>query len=273
MDLQTTSTRQINLSLLEEVNKIKSLKESSEVKNYLSKLNSKLDHTERQMNNYRLHIKLIDSRISELEKEQFVIYEKIDSIKKNGEKKFFGFGKLKNEYLIQINDLNKINQKLNTNISFFKFNQKPQVLDHWAKHKTDFDFFNNIRKEAISYLEKLNKKIKHATIKKLAKIIKNQRDIIKSYQNQSRSQAEIIRNTLATNHPCPYCGRGLGVDCHADHIYPVSKGGLSTQENMIMVCTECNLKKGNLSLRKFLKKYNFDRDTVEKRLVEHGKYF
>ncbi len=39
---------------------------------------------------------------------------------------------------------------------------------------------------------------------------------------------------------CPYCGEALGDEPHADHIYPVSHGGLSTTENMVFICSTCN---------------------------------
>lgn len=45
---------------------------------------------------------------------------------------------------------------------------------------------------------------------------------------------------------CVYCGRGSiehGVVLHADHIYPRSKGGADTAENLITACMGCNLSK------------------------------
>jgi hypothetical protein len=42
---------------------------------------------------------------------------------------------------------------------------------------------------------------------------------------------------------CVYCGEAG--DLHLDHIIPVSKGGTSDDENLQVLCSSCNLKKGN----------------------------
>ncbi len=48
---------------------------------------------------------------------------------------------------------------------------------------------------------------------------------------------------------CKYCGeKGNTVD----HIIPRSKGGRTTLSNCVCACKKCNIRKGNLSLEKFL---------------------
>lgn len=48
---------------------------------------------------------------------------------------------------------------------------------------------------------------------------------------------------------CQFCSKSPAPDdITMDHIYPKSKGGLSTFENCVLCCTTCNLKKGNRSL-------------------------
>ncbi|MFN7610426.1 MAG: HNH endonuclease, partial [bacterium] len=56
-----------------------------------------------------------------------------------------------------------------------------------------------------------------------------------------------------------------------DHIYPVSKGGLSTAGNMVFVCVDCNAKKRDLTLRRFLISYGFDEHYVREALDLLGK--
>ena len=90
---------------------------------------------------------------------------------------------------------------------------------------------------------------------------------------KSRTLASGIKQKLPTNHPCPYCGGSLGSDYHADHIYPVSKGGLSRKENMVNVCSSCNLAKKALTLNVFIKRFELDRDAIESRLLKLGKDF
>jgi 5-methylcytosine-specific restriction endonuclease McrA len=70
---------------------------------------------------------------------------------------------------------------------------------------------------------------------------------------------------------CPYCGKDMGNDPHCDHVYPVSKGGLSTPQNMVYVCLDCNLKKTDLTLTQFIKKHGVRRLEIEERLEKLGK--
>jgi 5-methylcytosine-specific restriction endonuclease McrA len=88
-----------------------------------------------------------------------------------------------------------------------------------------------------------------------------------------RQIAKGVKRSLADNKECPYCGAGLSSATHADHIYPLAKGGESTKKNMVLVCFDCNSKKSSLTLRAFIIKYNLDRDTIERRLEALGKDF
>lgn len=88
-----------------------------------------------------------------------------------------------------------------------------------------------------------------------------------------RGDASRVRRELATDHSCPYCNGPLGDNPHADHIHPVSKGGLSTSANMVYACSLCNSKKRDQTLNQFLDYANFDRDAVITRLAALGKDF
>jgi len=46
------------------------------------------------------------------------------------------------------------------------------------------------------------------------------------------------------NHTCRYCGNKEG-PFHADHVYPYSKGGETSIENLVTACANCNTKKQN----------------------------
>lgn len=72
---------------------------------------------------------------------------------------------------------------------------------------------------------------------------------------------------------CPYCQKGLGYTPHADHIYPVSLGGLTTIKNMVYICTSCNLKKAGLTLRDYVRKYNLNMGAIEVVLKKLNKEF
>ena len=90
---------------------------------------------------------------------------------------------------------------------------------------------------------------------------------------ETRDLGANVRRGLAKNHSCPYCGGSNGSDSHADHIYPVSKGGRSVPKNMVFVCAKCNIMKTNLTLTAFIKKYTLDRDAIEERLSKLHKDF
>ena len=70
---------------------------------------------------------------------------------------------------------------------------------------------------------------------------------------------------------CPYCNNHIGKKPHCDHIHPVSHGGLSTYVNMVYICSSCNMKKYDLTLREFIEQNGFSRDEIEKRLLMMGK--
>lgn len=85
-----------------------------------------------------------------------------------------------------------------------------------------------------------------------------------------------IRRRLESQKDCPYCDRPLPLDkakVHADHIYPVSKGGRSVIRNMVLVCAACNAEKEDLTLRAFLEATGRNRLAVEARLKLLGKDF
>ena len=90
-----------------------------------------------------------------------------------------------------------------------------------------------------------------------------------------KSQAEVkqlLAPELKKYGKCAYCESSLKfADSHIDHIQPVSKGGLSTESNCVLICARCNRSKGATLLRPFCKKANLDYDKVVTRLEVLGK--
>lgn len=77
---------------------------------------------------------------------------------------------------------------------------------------------------------------------------------------------------------CPYCNGVLGgFDghgcCELDHIHPVSKGGLSTVQNLVFICSDCNQKKRAQTLNQFIISEGLNRDGIFKVLAVLGKDF
>ncbi|MDD5009463.1 MAG: HNH endonuclease [Syntrophorhabdaceae bacterium] len=83
----------------------------------------------------------------------------------------------------------------------------------------------------------------------------------------SRDIAASVKRQLSTYKYCPYCGGPLGTEPHADHIYPIAKGGLSLDSNMVIVCKECNLKKKDMTLGAFMRKYKLDPEKIKQALL------
>ena len=110
---------------------------------------------------------------------------------------------------------------------------------------------------------------KKATADKLLEL----RARVAASKRESRKLADAVKPHLADDHDCPYCGSVLGDEKHADHIHPLAKGGLSVVRNMVWVCAECNLRKGEMTLTAFVKKFHLNRDAIESRLEALGKDF
>ena len=120
-------------------------------------------------------------------------------------------------------------------------------------------------------LAKINARIKSLDDKKEAiTVLKNQ---AAKQTKEKRQIGDTVKRRLKKNENCPYCGHTIFDGGHVDHIYPVSKGGHSIAKNMVHVCSDCNMKKSNLTLTTFIKKFHLNRDDIEERLTELKKDF
>lgn len=71
--------------------------------------------------------------------------------------------------------------------------------------------------------------------------------IIRAAEERSKVTPKLRYDVFERDgHRCCSCGIsvGSGVTLHLDHVMPVSKGGLSTLENLQTLCASCNLGKG-----------------------------
>ena len=101
---------------------------------------------------------------------------------------------------------------------------------------------------------------------------------INAFESKNRSGTQLIKDKLLKlvkpedDLQCVYCLKLNNVKlAEADHIHPVNKGGLTTMQNMVLICKDCNSKKSNQTLRVFCKKNNFDYDKICERLEILGK--
>ena len=115
---------------------------------------------------------------------------------------------------------------LDFSINLFVSYTSPQGRNHYSK---SYKFLSN----NIEYL--LSECIKARQYKQSAKY---QRSLVTDklrYQVLNRDKNK-----------CTICGASAkdGAKLHVDHIIPVSKGGLSTMDNLRTLCDRCNLGKG-----------------------------
>lgn len=77
--------------------------------------------------------------------------------------------------------------------------------------------------------------------------------IRKYIQNNFQRKRVNLRSSLRfkilhrDNYTCQACGvtAGDGAKLHIDHILPVSKGGTNEESNLRVLCSECNIGRGN----------------------------
>lgn len=101
---------------------------------------------------------------------------------------------------------------------------------------------------------------------------------IAAFDKKTRDASGTVRKDLVRavkdkkNWKCPYCNIKKDVfKSEGDHIHPVSKGGLSTTQNMTLICKPCNKNKKTSTLRSFSKKFQLDYERICRRLELEGK--
>ena len=98
----------------------------------------------------------------------------------------------------------------------------------------------------------------------------------KAVLGEQRNDAQTLKRYLLSetdeNWICPYHNEKADREtAEADHIHPVSKGGQSTLQNMVLICYDCNRGKGDSTLRNFCKVKGFIFEEVCERLESDGK--
>lgn len=69
---------------------------------------------------------------------------------------------------------------------------------------------------------------------------------------------DIIKFKEESEKICYYCGKKITKkdDLTVDHIIPVSKGGKTARDNLVIACKSCNAEKSNLDVSKYLEFVN-----------------
>jgi 5-methylcytosine-specific restriction endonuclease McrA len=201
-----------------------------------------------------------------------ILSNKFDQII-NNRCNWWGFEKAEQEYQ-RLRSLSLEPVHLDEWSIFNKVNSNKYLYHHddeWFKANSDLLY---------QYKKALKSKIRHdkeAQKQKIQdeKVAKN-KALASAYQDKTRDLAASVKNKLKkqlVSKECPYCGNSLGEDPHADHIYPVAEGGLSTIKNMVYICKSCNMKKRDKTLRQFIFENNMDREFIENNLSRLDKKF
>ena len=94
------------------------------------------------------------------------------------------------------------------------------------------------------------KNIFHRTMKKTSTLRSSLKRRSKEYEVEFNVTLSEIRNLTLSQYgePCRYCRGQMDVrNMVCDHIYPLSMGGKSILNNLQMICSSCNTKKGPLT--------------------------
>lgn len=208
-----------------------------------------------------------EERVASIEKQIEGIDSQIRLARKDVQQKpgfvanFLGTKEMKPEAKNQVERLTESRNRLTTTLS---------GIDRSAL--SNYRYYSHQLQESEEWLQKIRDKVG---------VLKAKEDKLNALKNKAaetvkakREIGQTVKRKLLSNTHCPYCGDSLdGKEVHADHIYPIAKGGESRNDNMVFVCRPCNQKKGVLTLQKFIKEFDLDRTTIEKRLTELGKEF
>jgi 5-methylcytosine-specific restriction endonuclease McrA len=98
----------------------------------------------------------------------------------------------------------------------------------------------------------------------------------------SEDERDILAAMFDANlaQPCDYCSTSLTIkNISCDHVFPISRGGEKTIENLQFICLPCNMMKGNLTgeefteLMTFLNQHENIKKIVSQRLKMSGIVF
>ena len=162
--------------------------------------------------------------------------------------------------------------------SFISSNKENDFLNLKLNYSQKYYFFASDKIAVRDYFSqkfsKINKRKEERNLRALAA---EKTDKQRSLASNNRTKKE-YENQFSIVACCPYCGGDLGNfsgknAAHFEHIHPVSKGGLSTIENTVFICANCNTNKTNMTLNAFIMKFSMDRDAIFERLHLLGKDF
>ena len=119
--------------------------------------------------------------------------------------------------------------------------KSPRGLTIWEK---------KFSKKLKRHHKQFAKKVFHRLMKKSSTLRTTLKRRSKEYEVEFNISLTEIREMLYKSYgkKCRYCSTSLLVNNMAcDHIHPLSLGGVSTSDNLQMICYRCNTRKGPLT--------------------------
>ena len=135
-----------------------------------------------------------------------------------------------------------------------EFLEKQRLLDNY---KDIFSKAKKTRSELYSQMNsnRLSVNVFKKALQKIQPMKRNAKEKertakINAFERKNRSGAQLIKDKLLKSFKfkedwtCCYCNENTDISqSEADHIHPVNKGGLTTLQNMVLICKDCNSKK------------------------------
>ena len=142
---------------------------------------------------------------------------------------------------------NSMDSGINSKTKANRGRKSPRGLSIWEDR-----FKRKLRKHHKHFA----KKVFHRLMKKSSTLRTTLKRRSREYEVEFKITLTEVRESLHKSYgrKCRYCTTTLLVNNMAcDHIHPLSLGGVSTPENLQMICMRCNTRKGPLTDREFTK--------------------
>jgi 5-methylcytosine-specific restriction endonuclease McrA len=83
----------------------------------------------------------------------------------------------------------------------------------------------------------------------------------KKLADGSHTSKEVRQMVRDQGGVCAYCESSLSGSYHVDHMIPLSRGGRNDWTNLAIVCRNCNLSKGSMTVEEFFRREKNLRET------------
>ena len=210
--------------------------------------------------------------VNELEAKLFLKFDDLRALAKEKAENTTGQASNKRRYLHELYDpfLVKIYKGQRPSA------QDQDLLTQYIRSSQQYQVFVYDSHFAVSTLQEMMADDRKQSKARYTKALATERvDRQRGLARTERSESQYNRQITVFD-KCPYCRESLGafsgkLCAELDHIYPVSRGGLSVEKNLVFICSSCNRAKRDETLSRFIKKRQLKRTLVERVLDDLDK--